>query len=66
MSDAGTATFNHDVVVGGNISLGDASGATITMNDTDTNQEDFAFVLGANALAMRKTSNSNDIMRLDL
>ena len=66
MSDAGTATFNHDVVVSGNISLGDASGATITMNDTDTSQEDFAFVLGANALAMRKASNSNDIMRLDL
>ena len=66
MSDAGTATFNHDVVVGGNISLGDASGATITMNDTDGSEEDFAFVLGANALAMRKTSNSNDIMRLDL
>ena len=51
---------------GGDITLGDASGATITMNDTDTSQEDFAFVLGANALAMRKTSNSNDIMRLDL
>ena len=66
MSDAGTATFNHDVVVGGNISLGDASGATITMNDTDGSEEDFAFVLGANALSMRKTSNSNDIMRLDL
>ena len=53
-------------VLNGNLVVGNASGATITMNDTDTSQEDFAFVLGANALAMRKTSNSNDIMRLDL
>ena len=53
-------------VLNGNLVVGNASGATITMNDTDTSQEDFAFVLGANALAMRKGSNSNDIMRLDL
>ena len=48
------------------LTVGGASGATITMNDTDGSEQDFAFVLGANALAMRKTSNSNDIMRLDL
>jgi hypothetical protein len=53
-------------VLNGNLVVGNASGATITMNDTDGSEEDFAFVLGANALAMRKTSNSNDIMRLDL
>tara|TARA_R110002012_G_scaffold109593_1_gene253473 strand:+ start:601 stop:2043 length:1443 start_codon:yes stop_codon:yes gene_type:complete len=53
-------------VLNGSLVVGNASGATITMNDTDTSQEDFAFVLGANALAMRKGSNSNDIMRLDL
>jgi hypothetical protein len=53
-------------VLNGNLVVGNASGATITMNDTDGSEEDFAFVLGANALAMRKTSNSNDIIRLDL
>ena len=62
----GTASPSAELTVAGDITLGDTSGATITMNDTDGSEEDFAFVLGANALAMRKTSNSNDIIRLDL
>jgi len=62
----GTSSPSAELTVAGDITLGDTSGATITMNDTDGSEQDFAFVLGANALAMRKTSNSNDIMRLDL